>query len=188
MAVCYTHWKGFKIIKLLPFEARKIGFGIKEGCVCMGCNEIIKNGPIFYIAVLNDVMDLECLTEYLSSAEWYEEDKHVERNNYNRILSYLAAIDCDIQIEEDIDIPVEFIKREGCTAGSLSVDGIEEIDMNNSQRKALTKRFCKWLEEHPEQFNYFLQEIIPALGDYTHEDSKPCECCGDIVTEYTLVI
>ena len=48
----FTHKKGFKIITMSPGEAKMIGFGIPEGCLCMHCNTLIK-GTIYYIPVLN---------------------------------------------------------------------------------------------------------------------------------------
>lgn len=73
--------KGFLVITLTPKEAKTIGFGIEEGCLCMQCNNIIKD-TIYYIAVLNDVMDEECFNKWLETAIHYSEDATVEDWNY----------------------------------------------------------------------------------------------------------
>lgn len=74
--------KGFLIIEMSDEEAESLGFGIDEGCICMHCNDIIK-GNIYYIAVLNDVMDYDCMMEWLSWAEHYPEDKEYEERYFN---------------------------------------------------------------------------------------------------------
>ena len=73
--------KGFKVISLTPKEAKTIGFGIHEGCLCMECNNIIKDN-IYYIAALNDVMDEECFNNWLETAIHYSEDARVEDSNF----------------------------------------------------------------------------------------------------------
>lgn len=82
MARKFENKNGFLIIEMSPSEARSIGFGISEGCVCMNCNNIIKD-KIYYIAALNDVMDKECLDEWLAWATRYEEDIPYEQKYYN---------------------------------------------------------------------------------------------------------
>ena len=61
MAKIVNNDKGFKVISLSIEDAASLGFGPYGlgACVCMHCNNIIK-GDIYYIAVLNDVMDKEC--------------------------------------------------------------------------------------------------------------------------------
>lgn len=73
--------KGFKVISLTPKEAKTIGFGIEEGCLCMECNNIIKDN-VYYIAVLNDVMDEECFNNWLETAIHYSSDARIEDSNF----------------------------------------------------------------------------------------------------------
>lgn len=73
--------KGFLVITFTPEEAKTIGFGIEEGCLCIECNNIIKD-TIYYIAVLNDVMDEKCFNEWLKDAIHYSEDARFENWNY----------------------------------------------------------------------------------------------------------
>lgn len=122
---------------------------------------------------------------------------------------------------------MELVSRSGCICSSLTVDGIEEIDIpfDRNRRIVLFKigdyvskqtlddialedlrdhvRVYLNLEEDdvkgktlaelgeliknqpPRMLNYVLQFIIPAFGTLTYV-SEPCECCGDIVYEYTL--
>ena len=73
--------KGFLVITFTPEEAKTIGFGIEEGCLCMECNNIIKN-TIYYVAVLNDVMDEECFNNWLETAIHYSSDARIEDSNF----------------------------------------------------------------------------------------------------------
>lgn len=82
MASKYENLKEFLILEITPEEAKAIGFGISEGCICMHCNGIIKDN-IYYIAALNDVMCLDCLEKWLDWAEHYDEDTPIEKRNYN---------------------------------------------------------------------------------------------------------
>ena len=69
-------------------------------------------------------------------------------------------------------------KVTGCTAFSLNVDGVEEINMTDEERFYIMDKL---------QFNYVLQALIPMFGEYECDD-HPCECCGDIVQTYTWEI
>lgn len=73
----------------------------------------------------------------------------------------------------------------GCVAGSLNVDGIEEVDMTDEQRQAVLDAIFKHLK--PADLNYVLQDLIETFGEYEFDD-QPCECCGDYVETYTWEI
>ena len=88
MAKRFQNEKGFLIIEMSPIEAKAIGFGLPEGCVCMHCNNIIKD-KIYYIAVLNDVMDKECLDKWMKNAIRYKEDIEYEERYYDTIATML---------------------------------------------------------------------------------------------------
>lgn len=75
--------KGFLVIEMSLEEARKLGFGIQEGCICMHCNGIIEE-PIYYIAVLNDTMCKECFDKWYEQAINYPEDRIVEKRLFER--------------------------------------------------------------------------------------------------------
>lgn len=76
--------KGFKVLGMTNVIAKAIGFGTPKGCLCMHCNKIIK-GDIFYIAVLNDVMDEECFHQWLNKAKRYKTDIPIEEKRFNKI-------------------------------------------------------------------------------------------------------
>ena len=48
----------------------------------MHCNHDIK-GELYYVAVLNDVMDEKCYNEWLSHAKYYPDDVFIENRNFN---------------------------------------------------------------------------------------------------------
>lgn len=91
MAKQYQNDKGFLIIEMLPYEAQLIGFGIYEGCVCMHCNDIIRD-KIYYVACLNDVMDKECLDDWYKDAIRYEEDMSYEQRHFDNVMRMLQYV------------------------------------------------------------------------------------------------
>lgn len=89
MARIVENDKGFKVIALSTKECESLGWGIMmdtqdlhHGMICMNCNNII-DGEVYYIPVLNDVMDKKCFEEWYSRAIPYSEDKHIEDRNFN---------------------------------------------------------------------------------------------------------
>lgn len=88
MAKQFQNEKGFMIIEMSPKEAKSIGFGLPEGCVCMHCNKIIED-KIYYIAALNDVMDKKCLDDWYEDAIRYKEDISYELRYFDRIMQLL---------------------------------------------------------------------------------------------------
>lgn len=82
MARVVQNDKEFKVIALSNEEAKKLGWGVSEGMICMGCNNIIK-GEIYYVAVLNDVMDKQCYERWLEHAKNYPEDRQIEDRYFN---------------------------------------------------------------------------------------------------------
>ena len=71
-------------------------------------------------------------------------------------------------------------------AFSINVDGKEEISMTPTERKDVIDAIHKWMLKHPVHLHNILQGISEAFGEYNVIDDKPCESCGDIVTEYFL--
>lgn len=89
MARIVKNGKGFKVIALSNEECEKLGWGImmdstpsSYGMICMWCDNIIMD-EVYYVAVLNDVMDKKCYDEWISTATYYPEDKPVEDRNFN---------------------------------------------------------------------------------------------------------
>jgi hypothetical protein len=87
MASIVENEKGFKVIKLSEDEARFLGWGVPEGIICMGCNEIIK-GDIYFPCVLNDTFDKDCYEEWIKEAKYYPEDSKFE----DRVFNYLKEL------------------------------------------------------------------------------------------------
>ena len=92
MARIVQNDKGFKVIALSHEEGELLGWGIwhrndedtDDLChfLCMHCNHDIK-GELYYVAVLNDVMDEKCYNEWLSHAKHYPDDVVIENRNFN---------------------------------------------------------------------------------------------------------
>lgn len=72
----------------------------------------------------------------------------------------------------------------GCICDSLTINGIEEIQLTNDMRLEVIKTLFHYLIDKPEKLNNILQELMPILGEY--QDMGQCECCGDFVEKYTL--
>lgn len=73
----------------------------------------------------------------------------------------------------------------GCTYNSLTIDGEDEINLTEEQRKEVKRKVCDWLNEHAE-LNTLLQYVIDYHGEY--ESLGHCEQCGDFIDKYTLNI
>lgn len=104
MARIVQNDKGFKVIALSHEESRALGFGIDNTgiCICSHCNRYIVSAPptdiptvdaienevvsdIYYIAVLNDVMDEECYNKWYNNAKYYSDDRFIENHNFERV-------------------------------------------------------------------------------------------------------
>lgn len=75
----------------------------------------------------------------------------------------------------------------GCLVNSLSVNGIQEIDLTDNQRKIVIHRIFSWYRKHPEHLNPLLQYFVETHCD-DYEQSEPCEQCGDCVTTFKMEI
>lgn len=76
----------------------------------------------------------------------------------------------------------------GCTADSLTADGIEEVDMTDDQRQEVMDYLCQWYKKHPEHLNGLLIYTIEDFYDNYESDDHPCSCCGDYVETMTCDI
>lgn len=82
-------------------------------------------------------------------------------------------------------ISMELIYTNGCTAASLTVDGVESIDMNMEDFRKVIHRIVDKIEDISELqdiFKNFMELNGELTGEYT------CLCCGDYVTTYKIKI
>jgi len=79
---------------------------------------------------------------------------------------------------------------EGCMCDSLTIDGVEEIDMTDDARQKYIEDICEGLKKviKPNELNYFLQHVAYNYGKSKRLYDEPCSCCGDYVYSYTLEI
>jgi RNA polymerase-binding transcription factor DksA len=74
---------------------------------------------------------------------------------------------------------------DGCTAYSLTADGVEIANMSDKE----VKEIIKALIDHTNDagtLQMIAEELLETQGDY--EDLGQCEECGDWITKYTLEI
>jgi hypothetical protein len=107
----------FKIIEATPEEFLEIGLGgsnettvsqIEEGTlagfaqisiegggfiICDFCNtDVTLNGvPVYYVAVLNQILCKKCMESFISNQHPYEEDKAYENRNFESMKSMLES-------------------------------------------------------------------------------------------------
>ena len=72
---------------------------------------------------------------------------------------------------------------EGCVCGSLTVDDEEEYSMTDERRTEVLEAVKRKLG--PRDLNHLLVYLATEYGGY-ESDGIPCECCGDIVSTWTL--
>lgn len=72
---------------------------------------------------------------------------------------------------------------EGCICTSLTVDGVETVDMDINDLK---KVICKLVERETDvaELQDLWISLMQSQGEY--KDLGHCECCGDWITNYTL--
>ncbi len=73
----------------------------------------------------------------------------------------------------------------GCIAASLTVDGKEEMDLTDGERKEVLKRIFEHLA--PKDLNEVMQVLIERFG-VCETDEQLCETCGDYVDTYTWLV
>jgi hypothetical protein len=79
--------------------------------------------------------------------------------------------------------PMNMVYSYGCLANELSVNGISEIDMTDSQRKLVIHKIMHWYKNNPNELNGLLQYFIETHSDDT-DLSDICEQCGDRVITF----
>lgn len=92
-------------------------------------------------------------------------------------------------VDEPIGLfkPLDMVYSYGCMANELSVNGISEIDMDDSQRKSIIHKIMMWYKKHPAELNNLLQYFIETYAD-DYDMSDVCEQCGDRVITYKLTL
>lgn len=75
---------------------------------------------------------------------------------------------------------------EGCTCDSLTIDGIETIDINKDDFKKVLHKLIDKEEDRAIMQSIFMN-LMYSQGTYEYSD-KPCECCGDYIITYKLEI
>lgn len=73
----------------------------------------------------------------------------------------------------------------GCICDSLTIDGVETIDLPTDKIKDTIKMLVD-KESDLGLLQSILINFIESNGDY--EDLGTCEECGDLITKYTLKI
>lgn len=72
----------------------------------------------------------------------------------------------------------------GCVCDSISVDGVESIDMDINDFREVVHQLVD-----NEQDSAVLQDLFTSCmesqGNY-ESSKKPCDCCGDTIITYTL--
>lgn len=101
MAKVVNNDKGFKVISLSHEEGEALGWGIwhkndadtDDLCdfLCMQCNKPIE-GELYYVAVLNDLMDEECYNRWYEDAIHYTDDTFIEDSNFERVKGAIEMV------------------------------------------------------------------------------------------------
>lgn len=74
---------------------------------------------------------------------------------------------------------------DGCICTSLSVDGVETIDMKTEDLQAVICKLVK-REDDISVLQDLFTSLMSSQGEY--KDLGQCEQCGDFISEYTLEI
>lgn len=74
----------------------------------------------------------------------------------------------------------------GCVCGSLSVDGVESINMDINDFKAVIHKLVD-REQDMAVLQDLFKSCMESQGHFDPSD-EPCECCGDFIDTYTLEI
>ena len=85
MAKIIDNPKGFKVIAIRGIELMKF-IPMAMG-ICDYCGQVSFDG--FYIPVLNAYYCSKCYDDWCKRAEYYEEDRPYEENNFNKMLAQL---------------------------------------------------------------------------------------------------
>lgn len=73
----------------------------------------------------------------------------------------------------------------GCICDSLTIDGVETVDMDINKVKEVVKKFIDSTNDLG-TIQSILMDLVESQGDF--EDLGTCEECGDWITKYTVEI
>lgn len=100
MANIVKNDKGFLVIEMTPDEAINVcNFGVYDATdrqvylICDSCEKLLNfEEHVYYIAVLNHLVDKDCYDDWMAYAERYNEDIAYEENLFNKYAAKLALI------------------------------------------------------------------------------------------------
>lgn len=72
-----------------------------------------------------------------------------------------------------------------CICDSLTIDGVETVDMDINKVKEVVKKFIDSINDLG-TIQSILMDLVESQGDF--EDLGTCEECGDWITKYTVEI
>lgn len=73
----------------------------------------------------------------------------------------------------------------GCTCDSLTIDGIETVNMKITDIKEAIKKLID-AETDLSTIQFILINLVESRGDF--EDLGQCDECGDWIAKYTLEV
>ena len=80
---------------------------------------------------------------------------------------------------------MKIVSVTGCTCGSLTVDGIETIDMKVEELQEVVKKVVEKTTDIG-QLQGILIDLTSSMGEY--KDLGHCDECGDYIEQYTLEV
>lgn len=78
---------------------------------------------------------------------------------------------------------MKIVNVTGCTCDSLTIDGVETVDMKVEDVKEAIKKLVD-KETDLGTLQSVLMDLVETQGDF--EDLGHCEQCGDWITKYTV--
>ena len=80
---------------------------------------------------------------------------------------------------------MKIVSISGCTCDSLTVDGVETVDMGKEDIKEVIKKLID-REDDLGTLQFILVDLVETQGEF--EDLGHCDQCGDWITKYTVEI
>lgn len=77
----------------------------------------------------------------------------------------------------------------GCVTTCLSVDGKNYDDYTEQEKAELRQNVITWLSKNEDKVptEDLLELILEMAGEYECSD-EPCECCGDFIDSYEMIL
>ena len=80
---------------------------------------------------------------------------------------------------------MKIVSISGCTCDSLTVDGVETVNMSKEGVKEVIKKLVD-REDDLGTLQSILMDLVETQGEF--EDLGHCDQCGDWITKYTVEI